>query len=206
MLLFTSSIQPARSGVAEQAGQQRQERPKRRKYCSKSMSTFVHISVFNNSITSFPNLSPFQLMLDSWNSSIFSNIKHRLQNSAMKLIHAERNGEAFDSQLVIGVRESYVNLCSNPNDRLQIYRDNFEKAYLEATDTFYIAKAPQYLEANGVQNYMYWADMKLKEEEQRAGRYLESYSGSVQTVRSRKKFKKLLINDFFSFWTVVLKF
>lgn len=27
----------------------------------------------------------------------------------MKLVHAERNGEAFDSQLVIGVRESYGN-------------------------------------------------------------------------------------------------
>ena len=46
-------------------------------------------------------------MLDSWNQSIFSNIKNRLQDSAMKLVHAERNGEAFDSQLVIGVRESY---------------------------------------------------------------------------------------------------
>ena len=43
----------------------------------------------------------------------------------MKLVHNERNGEAFDSQLVIGVRESYVNLCSNPNDRLQIYRYAF---------------------------------------------------------------------------------
>ena len=37
----------------------------------------------------------------------FSNIKNRLQDSAMKLVHAERLGEAFDSQLVIGVRESY---------------------------------------------------------------------------------------------------
>ena len=46
-------------------------------------------------------------MLDSWNQSIFSNIKNRLQDSAMKLVHSERNGEAFDSQLVIGVRESY---------------------------------------------------------------------------------------------------
>lgn len=46
-------------------------------------------------------------MLDSWNLSIFSDIKNRLQDSAMKLVHAERNGEAFDSQLVIGVRESY---------------------------------------------------------------------------------------------------
>jgi cullin 5 len=48
-----------------------------------------------------------QLMLDSWNDCIFNNIKYRLQDSAMKLVHAERNGEAFDSQLVIGVRESY---------------------------------------------------------------------------------------------------
>lgn len=49
-------------------------------------------------------------MLDSWNESIFSDIKQRLQDSAMKLVHAERAGEAFDSQLVIGVRESYGNL------------------------------------------------------------------------------------------------
>ncbi|KAI1294911.1 Cullin-5 [Halotydeus destructor] len=123
-----------------------------------------------------------KLMLDSWNASIFSNIKYRLQNSAMKLVHAERNGEAFDSQLVIGVRESYVNLCSNVNDRLQIYRENFEKAYLESTETFYKAKAPEYLSANGVQNYMVWADIKLKEEEQRGAKYLEAYSGSVQAL------------------------
>lgn len=48
-----------------------------------------------------------KLMLDTWNESIFCNIKNRLQDSAMKLVHAERLGEAFDSQLVIGVRESY---------------------------------------------------------------------------------------------------
>lgn len=50
-------------------------------------------------------------MLDTWNESIFSNIKTRLQDSAMKLVHAERLGEAFDSQLVIGVRESYGTSC-----------------------------------------------------------------------------------------------
>ena len=54
-----------------------------------------------------------QLMLDTWNESIFSNIKNRLQDSAMKLVHAERLGEAFDSQLVIGVRESYGEKNSN---------------------------------------------------------------------------------------------
>ena len=123
-----------------------------------------------------------KLMLDSWNSSIFSSIKHRLQNSAMKLLLAERNGEAFDSQLVIGVRESYVNLCSNPTDRLQIYKENFEKAYLESTEAFYRSKAPECLQLNGVQNYMVWADQKLREEENRAAKYLEPYAGSLQAL------------------------
>jgi cullin-5 len=48
-----------------------------------------------------------KLMLDSWSKSIFSEIKYRLQNSAMKIVYSERVGEPFDSQLVIGVRESY---------------------------------------------------------------------------------------------------
>ncbi|RXN27010.1 cullin-5-like isoform X2 [Labeo rohita] len=115
-----------------------------------------------------------KLMLDTWNESIFCNIKNRLQDSAMKLVHAERLGEAFDSQLVIGVRESYVNLCSNADDKLQIYRENFEKAYLDSTERFYKTQAPSYLQQNGVQNYMKYADGKLREEEKRALRYLET--------------------------------
>lgn len=117
-----------------------------------------------------------KLMLDSWNESIFINIKHRLQESAMKLVHAERNGDAFDSQLVIGVRESYVNLCSNPDDKLKIYRENFEAAYLQATSAFYRLKASEQLQANGVQAFMRYADTKLREEEARAQRYLEPSS------------------------------
>ncbi|XP_077089163.1 cullin-5 isoform X2 [Siphateles boraxobius] len=125
-----------------------------------------------------------KLMLDTWNESIFCNIKNRLQDSAMKLVHAERLGEAFDSQLVIGVRESYVNLCSNTDDKLQIYRENFEKAYLDSTERFYKTQAPSYLQQNGVQNYMKYADGKLREEEKRALRYLETRRecNSVQAV------------------------
>ncbi|XP_032235365.1 cullin-5 [Nematostella vectensis] len=118
-----------------------------------------------------------KLMLDTWNEGIFSSIKNRLQSSAMKLVHAERNGEAFDSQLVIGVRESYVNLSSDASDKLMIYRENFEKAYIDATEEFYKAQASSYLQENGVQNYMRYAEMKLKEEEQRALRYLETRKG-----------------------------
>ena len=118
-----------------------------------------------------------KLMLDTWNEIIFSNINHKLQASAMKLIHDERVGESFDSQLVIGVRESYVNLCYSEDDKLRIYRTNFEKAYLEATRHFYSNVASQYLEENGVEKYMNYAHSKLQEEEHRAQRYLETSQG-----------------------------
>lgn len=75
-----------------------------------------------------------------------------------------------------------VNLCSDPEDKLKIYRENFEKAYIEATEAFYQVKATQYLQENGVQNYMKYAFAKLREEELRAKKYLEPTSGSIQAV------------------------
>ena len=71
-----------------------------------------------------------------------------------------------------------VNLSSDSDDKLKIYKENFEKAYLEAAENFYKQNAPTYLELNGVQNYMRYADLKLKEEEARARRYLETGYGS----------------------------
>lgn len=47
-----------------------------------------------------------------------------------------------------------VNLSSNALDKLEIYRENFEKAYVEATEGFYRTQAAAYLQENGVQNYM----------------------------------------------------
>lgn len=37
---------------------------------------------------------------------------------------------------------------------MQIYRENFEKAYMDSTERFYRTQAPSYLQQNGVQNYM----------------------------------------------------
>ena len=47
-----------------------------------------------------------------------------------------------------------VNLSSDADDRLKIYRENFESAYLTATTMFYKGQASQYLAENGVRNYM----------------------------------------------------
>lgn len=46
-------------------------------------------------------------MLNDWGKTIFTAIKYKLQSAAMRLVELERNGEAFDPQLVVGVRQSY---------------------------------------------------------------------------------------------------
>ena len=172
-------------------------------------------------------------MLQSWNNSIFSNVRDRLLSAAMKFLYAERSGEAFDSQLVVGVRESFgelthtalppfynhriyllsislshthslshtpfqslshtltlshvhtlsltytdslthslslthtysltytpfylshtVNLSTEVANKLRIYQEHFEKAYIQSAIDFYTVHAPAYLTENGVQNYM----------------------------------------------------
>lgn len=73
-------------------------------------------------------------------------------------------------------------MCSNTNDKLQIYRENFEAAYIDATEAFYWVKAPEQLSMHGVENYMRYADSKLREEELRAQKYLEPNSASIQRL------------------------
>ncbi|VDM96638.1 unnamed protein product [Thelazia callipaeda] len=125
------------------------------------------------------------IMLNDWSETIFAAIKDKLQNAAMCLIESERNGEAFDPQLVIGVRQSYVSLNVNDKDSLAVYRDNFERAYIDDTERFYRSYAPQVLSSEGVQNYMIYADTKLNEEQIRASRYLESTADSIDKLVER---------------------
>ena len=70
-----------------------------------------------------------------------------------------------------------VNLSTDSDNKLKIYKDNFEKAYVDATEEYYLTKASEYLFVNGVLNYMHYAAAKLKEEETRAKRYLETRTG-----------------------------
>lgn len=49
----------------------------------------------------------------------------------MRLVRAERNGEAFDSQLVIGVRESYGNNPFMLNSIVTLILNYLLKVYLK---------------------------------------------------------------------------
>ncbi|RNA29773.1 cullin-5 [Brachionus plicatilis] len=137
-----------------------------------------------------------KLMLDAWYSSIFSLIKQRLQTGVMKIVYSERIGEPFDSQLVVGIRESFVYLSSDPDDRLRIYKDNFEKAYIDSMIEFYNKYALQFITENGIINYLTYADSKLKEEEKRAQKYLETGKGSNSLELHRQACIEVLISKY----------
>ncbi|TNN11332.1 Cullin-5 [Schistosoma japonicum] len=115
-----------------------------------------------------------KLMLETWNSTIYESIKQKLLDSAIKLIQDERCGQVIDSQLVVGVRESCVNLSTLSEKSFRIYVDNFEKAYIESTESFYRIRIEEYIREHGIRSYMQYALQKLAEEEARAVRYLET--------------------------------
>ncbi|CAI7999878.1 Cullin-5 [Geodia barretti] len=135
------------------------------------------------------------LMLKSWNGSIFVAVREKLLSASMKLLYAERNGEAFDSQLVIGVRQSFVNLSTEVSNKLRIYQENFESSYVEAARDYYASHAPAYLTENGVQNYMKYADQKLWEEDRRATKYLETRKGCNSKQLLMETVVQVLVKD-----------
>ena len=69
--------------------------------------------------------------------------------------------------LITVSRKFYVNLCTDDKNHLEIYYNDFEKAYQEATQYKYLA-------ANNIRDYMTWADAKLKEQEERVKKHFET--------------------------------
>ena len=130
------------------------------------------------------NIKKCRSIVGSWRSFCIGRVfwySVRL-GSVLGMWNATRFGPRFVPKLSIRFMSTFlfswtVNLSSDVEDKLKIYRENFEKAYLNAAEEFYKQNAHEYLSKNGVQNYMRYADQKLKEEEDRARRYLETGYG-----------------------------
>lgn len=139
-----------------------------------------------------------EIMLETWNTKIFQPISALLLSAAEKLVEQERNGVVCDASLVVGVRESFVALnevgCIESDDRLDVYRKTFEKAYVDNTINYYKSRAAEYMAENGVINYMLYADMKLEEEDMRARRFLDPNPES--TSKLLENCVRVLVGEF----------
>ncbi|XP_037094128.1 cullin-5-like [Pollicipes pollicipes] len=127
-----------------------------------------------------------KLMLETWHEVIFSSLRERLLQAAMHLVDTERRGTAIEgAHLVVGVRDSFVHLCTNAEDRLESYRLHFETVYIECLTRYYQSYAAEFLAGNGVHDFMRYADSKLKEEEERGLKYLETSGDSLKKIHDK---------------------
>lgn len=129
------------------------------------------------SVPETPEESIRTVMLEKWNEIIFMNISEQLLVEALRLVKEERDGNIIDAQNVIGIRESFVALNDRAGeDPLLVYRQSFERQFIEQTTEYYKKICGNLLNELGVLEYMVYADKKLEEEQQRAKRYLEMNS------------------------------
>lgn len=115
-------------------------------------------------------------MLELWVINIFADLRDQLIHGAMLLVDAERKNQLTDSQLIIGIKESCVYLCKHLAEDNKVYNTNFENLYLLSIECYYQNKGQEYYNKHGTLLYIKWVDQKLKEEMERANRYLEPQS------------------------------
>ncbi|KAG5732719.1 Cullin-1 [Termitomyces sp. T112] len=125
----------------------------------------------------------YTLALLQWNVHLFTPIQRnnaRLTNVVLRMIERQRNGESIDQGLIKKVVNSFVSLGLDEtdvnNECLQTYRDNFETPFLEATAAYYKKESKSFLDTHSISDYLKKAEERLREEEDRVERYLNSAS------------------------------
>lgn len=123
----------------------------------------------------------YTLALAQWKTHFFMKIQNddaKLSTAVMKLIAQQRNGEVVDQGLIKKVVDSFVSLGldnADPNKEcLDVYKEQFEAAFLTATEVYYKNESETFLAAHSVSDYLKKAEDRLREEENRVERYLHN--------------------------------
>lgn len=123
----------------------------------------------------------YTLALVQWKSNFFLHVqsKHtKLAGAILRLIERQRNGETIDQGLVKKVVDSFVSLGLDESDinkaSLDVYKEHLETPFLDATEKYYEQESEAFLAESSVSDYLKKAEERLKEEEDRVDRYLNT--------------------------------
>eukprot|EP00211_Chloroparvula_japonica_P003508 CAMPEP_0119129346 /NCGR_PEP_ID=MMETSP1310-20130426/7131_1 /TAXON_ID=464262 /ORGANISM="Genus nov. species nov., Strain RCC2339" /LENGTH=722 /DNA_ID=CAMNT_0007119765 /DNA_START=99 /DNA_END=2264 /DNA_ORIENTATION=+ len=97
-------------------------------------------------------------------------IKERLLNILLEMVHCERNGEIINQRLFKDLTGMLVNL--GVNSRV-VYEEDFEAHFLQKTAEFYNIEAQKYLSFNSCAEYLRKVEQRLEEENKRVDHYLD---------------------------------
>lgn len=124
-----------------------------------------------------------QLSLVQWKNNLFIPIQQKqtkLAGAILRLIESQRNGDTIDQGLVKKVVDSFVSLGLDDTDTnkacLDIYDEHFEMPFIESTVRYYKQESESFLAASSVSDYLKKAEERLREEEDRVERYLNTHT------------------------------
>ncbi|KAJ3517434.1 hypothetical protein NLJ89_g499 [Agrocybe chaxingu] len=123
----------------------------------------------------------YTLALVQWKINLFIPIQQKqtkLAGAILRLIEDQRNGGVIDQGLVKKVVDSFVSLGlddTDPNKAcLDVYKEHFELPFIDATEKYYKQESESFLASNTISDYLKKAEERLKEEEDRVERYLNT--------------------------------
>ncbi|KAF2684163.1 Cullin-domain-containing protein [Lentithecium fluviatile CBS 122367] len=118
----------------------------------------------------------YTLHLVRWKEDMFTGTQEQVMRSVLKLVEKQRNGETIEQSYIKSVVDSFVSLGLDDQDSskstLDVYKEFFEKPFLEATSQYYDNESKQFLAENSVVEYMKKAEARLDEEKERVPLYL----------------------------------
>lgn len=118
----------------------------------------------------------YTLHLVRWKEDMFGSTQNAVMDAVLRLVEKQRNGETIEQSKIKDVVQSFVSLGIDEQDStkttLDVYRQHFEKPYLEATTVYYEKESAQFLAENSVVDYMKKAERRLNEEKERVPLYL----------------------------------
>ena len=141
----------------------------------------LFLAIFCFGLKYYGLLSLVQLALVQWKSNFFLHVQSKNQKLAgaiLRLIERQRNGETIDQGLVKKVVDSFVSLGLDESDinkvSYDVYREHLETPFLDATEKYYRLESKAFLSENSVADYLKKAEERLREEEDRVERYMNS--------------------------------
>jgi cullin 1 len=118
----------------------------------------------------------YTLHLVRWKEDMFTGTQESVMRSVLKLVEKQRNGETIEQSQIKAVVDSFVSLGLDESDSskstLDVYKEYFEKPFLNATSEYYTSESKQFLAENSVVEYMKKAEARLDEEKDRVPLYL----------------------------------
>jgi len=109
------------------------------------------------------------------------NVLGRLKSELLGMVDRERQGQVIEVPLLRAALLMFVDadpLAKKNSAFPVLYREHFEKDFLEQTRNFYKIESQAFLENNTVPDYLRKVQTRLKEEQQRQENYLDATTQS----------------------------